>query len=315
MLRFAIVGAGIMGSNHARVLGMLAGARIAVVIDKDSARGETLARTHGALYSADLADAAGADAAIVATPTADHAEVAVALMELGCHVMVEKPLAATVEECARILRAAEQRRRTLMVGHVERFNPAVLELPNLLDDVLHIDIARIGPTAQRVTDSVVSDLMIHDLDLARCINPAQVVGVAALGRRGVRSDRTELACALLEFENGVTASLTASQLGQSKIRRIEITQRDSFVTVDLVRQDVSVGRVTHQEFLSHKGATYRQSGITEIPFLTHRGEPLFLELQEFVDALSGGRTPAASGEDGLLAVELAVRVQRALSQG
>ncbi|HUZ21508.1 MAG TPA: Gfo/Idh/MocA family oxidoreductase [Acidimicrobiales bacterium] len=314
MLDVAVVGAGIMGTNHGRVLGMIPDARVAVVVDADAARGGALARALDAEYSPGLDGIAElAQAAVVATPTSVHEEVGVALLDAGLHVLVEKPFAPTIAACEHLVDAARRAERRLMVGHVERFNPAVMELVNLLDDIVHIEIARIGPRSPRVSDDVVLDLMIHDLDLALALARSPVSHVSAVGRHLDR-DRCELASALLRFENGITASITASQVGQNKIRRIDVTQRDNFVTVDLVKQDISVNRVTHTEFISDEGTRYRQSGMTEIPFLEHRGEPLLLELRHFVDCVRSGATPRVRGEDGTAAVALALRVQELVAE-
>jgi predicted dehydrogenase len=309
MLRVAIIGAGVMGTNHARILRMIPDAEVSLVVDNDPLRGSTLATASGAEFATSLdAVAAHAEAAIVATPTQFHEEIGVTLLDAGLHILVEKPLASTVEGCQNLLAMAEQRQRLLMVGHIERFNPAILELENVLDDVIHLDIARIGPRAPRVTDDVVLDLMIHDLDLALALTSSPLVRMSAMGR-GVDSAQCQLACALLQFEDGVVANITASHLGQNKIRRLNITQRESFVSVDLIRQDISVNRVNHTEFVSAEGTLYRQTGVTEIPFLEHRGEPLMLELRHFIDCLASGKRPRVSGEDGMAAVALALKVQ------
>lgn len=309
MLRVAIVGAGVMGANHARIARVQSDVQIDLIVDRDSTRGSRLAESLGAQYAPDLRDISrDIDAAIVATPTTDHAEVASALLRRDIHVLVEKPLAPDVAACADIGREAKRSKASVMVGHVERFNPAVLELDRLVVDVQHLEFSRIGPFPPRITDNVVMDLMVHDIDLARLINPYPVATVFAVGRGGIHSSRHELASALIQFENGVTANLTASQLGQDKIRQIVITQRDSTIAVDLVRQDVSVHRLTHIEYLSDQGQTYRQSGITEVPYLTYRGEPLMLEQQHFFDCIRKGLEPRCGVADGTEAVKLATQI-------
>jgi predicted dehydrogenase len=312
--KIAIIGAGIMGANHARVLNMCADVEVTVVVDPDPARGEPLATSLGARYAQDIVGLeSDATAAVIATPTTTHEQIAIALLESGLDALVEKPMAESVDACRRILDAAERTGRILMIGHVERFNPVVLELDRLLEDVIHIECARLGPYPARITDSVVLDLMIHDIDLVRSLTKGPVRRVAAVGRQ-VRSQRCELASALLEFENGVTASITASQLGQNKIRRLDITQLDSFVTVDLIRQDIAINRMTQLEFVSEEGVRYRQSGVMEVPFLENRGEPLYLELRHFLDAIEARTVPRVSGTDGLEAVSLALQIQGLIDQ-
>jgi predicted dehydrogenase len=312
MLEVAVIGAGVMGTNHVRILRQLPEVRISHVVDPDVDRARVLAASVGAMAITDIGDVIGAaDAAVVAVSTPAHADVAVALLTGGAHVLVEKPLASTAAEAQRIVDAAGEHDRVLLVGHIERFNPAVLELDNLVRDVVHIEIARISPYSERLRDGVVVDLMTHDLDLACAIADAPVTHVSAVAQR-TRSATEDLVSALLRFENGITAALTASRIGQNKIRTLSLTQRDNYIYVDLLRQDVTVTRVEHAEFLSDEGMRYRQAGVVEVPFLEYRGEPLFIELQHFVGCARGGAQPRVSGDDGVRALRLAERVLAAL---
>jgi predicted dehydrogenase len=307
--RVALVGAGIMGTNHARVLQTLPGAELTLVVDHDEERGRAVAKSVGAAYSADpRAVPDHAAAAVVASSSQTHADVGVPLLEAGVDLLVEKPVATTVDDANRLIAAAEDNERVLMVGHIERFNPAVLELDRQIQDLLHVELTRMGPFSPRVTADVVLDLMIHDLELALALAGAEVDGVAAFGRC-VRTDSLDLATALLHFANGVTATVTASRVGQTKIRHIELTQLANFVVADLVRQDVTIHRVAHNEFLSEGGARYRQTGVIEIPFLEHRGEPLWLELGHFLDCVRNRTTPRVTGLHGRRALELAITVR------
>jgi len=311
MLRLGIVGAGIMGANHARLAQGLRDAEVTTVVDPDAERAAKLAVAVGAEAVPDLSAALERiDAAVVAAPSELHRPIALELIEAGIPTLVEKPLATTVADAEAVVEAAARRGTTLMVGHVERFNPAVLELDHLLGEVHHVAAARISPYSPRIGESVIADLMIHDLDVVRSIARCGVVDVQCLAMR-VRSDAADLASALVRFENGMTANLTASRIGQQKIRELRITQADRFITVDLMRQDVTINRVEHSEFLSAEGARYRQSGVVEIPFLEHRGEPLFLELQEFVRAVCTGTEPRVTGADGVEALRLVERVEAA----
>ena len=311
MLRLGIVGAGIMGANHARLAQAVRDATVTHVVDPDIGRATQLAVAVGAEAASDIDGIAEhVDAAVVAVPSDLHHEVGLELMKAGIHVLVEKPLATTIADAEALAEAAEVNGVTLMVGHVERFNPAVLELDRLLSDVVHVAAARVSPFSPRIREDVITDLMIHDLDVVRSIAGCGVVDVECMAMR-VHSDTEDLATALLRFENGMTANLTASRVGQQKIRELRITQPDRYVTVDLVRQDVTINRVQHSEFLSSDGARYRQSGVVEIPFLEHQGEPLLLELQEFVRAASTGTTPRVTAAEGVEALRLVARVQAA----
>ena len=311
MLRLGIVGAGIMGANHARLARAVRDATLTVVVDPDARRAQQLAAAVGADVASDIDGVADRiDAAVVAVPSDLHHDIALELMKAGIHVLVEKPLATTIADAEALAEAADRNGVALMVGHVERFNPAVLELDHLLADVVHIAAARISPYSPRIREDVITDLMIHDLDVVRSIAGCGVTDVECMATP-VRSDAADLASALLRFENGMTANLTASRVGQQKIRELRITQPDRYVTVDLVRQDVTINRVEHSEFLSAEGARYRQSGVVEIPFLEHQGEPLLLELQEFVRAVSSGTAPRVTAADGVEALRLVARVQAA----
>jgi predicted dehydrogenase len=310
-MRLAIVGAGIMGANHARIASGLRDVTVTHVVDPEPDRARRLATAVDAQAAGDVATIVDQiDAAVVAVPTDLHHDTAMELIKGGIHVLVEKPLAATIADAEALAEAAEHQAVTLMAGHVERFNPAVLELDNLLDDVVHVAAARISPYSPRIPEDVVTDLMIHDLDVVRAIAGGDPVEVACMTTR-VHSDADDLANALLRFDNGMTANLIASRVGQQKIRELRITEPDRYVTVDLVRQDVTINRVEHAEFLSSEGARYRQSGVVEIPFLEHQGEPLFLELQEFVRAVSTATPPRVTAADGVAALRLVERVQAA----
>ena len=302
-----------MGTNHGRVLSMIPEARITAVFDRDTERADRLASAVGAKRVPRLEDIRNcAEAAVVATPTASHEDIAGALLDSGVHVLVEKPMAPSVVGCDRLIDAARRSGAVLMAGHVERFNPVVIELGNILNDIVHMDFLRIGPRSARVDDDVVLDLMIHDLDLCLLFTSSAPSRVSAVGRR-IGSARVELACALVQFADGRTANITASQLGQNKIRRVDVTERERFVSADLLRQDLTVNRVHHTEFVSEEGMRYRQSGVVEVPFIETRGEPLLLELSHFVECVANGRTPVPSGEAARAAIALALDVRNLLA--
>src|SRR4051794_5665790 len=307
-VRLAVIGSGVMGTNHARVASTLAGVELVAVFDQDRERSEKLAVEFGATAVSAVAELAGlVDAAVVATPTEFHAPVAHELITAGVDVLVEKPIAPDVETAQRLVDAADAAGRVLMVGHVERFNPAVLELDSLLDRVVHVEARRISGYSPRIRDDVVIDLMIHDLDLVSMIaggSAAEVMSVV----RAPRSASPDLAAALIAFDSGVTASLTASRVGQNKIRQIDITQRDNYVVLDLLSQGITVQHVEQSEFLSDRGRRYRQVGVVEVPFLEHRGEPLALELTHFAQCVRSRSRPRVSGVEGIAALDLALRV-------
>lgn len=300
-----------MGTHHARVTATIRDVEIALVVDSHEPRARALAEPVGAAWATEMPDCLeGVDTAVVALPTDLHKDYAGHLMAEGVHVLVEKPLAGSVEEAQALVDAAEANGVVLMVGHVEQFNPAVVELQRWLDDVVHVDATRVGPYSSRVQEGVVFDLMIHDLDIVRRIVGSPLLDVHATARR-TRSATEDLACALLRFANGVTANLTASRISQDKVRQLEIVQATNTVSVDLLQPRVMIRRMSESEFLVAPDARYRQSGVVEIPYLEAWGEPLLHEVRHFFSCVRTGEPPRVSGLDGLEAVRWAVRVAEA----
>lgn len=311
----AVVGAGMMGSNHARVAAGVRDCEVVWVVDPDGRRGGTLAEAVGARWTATVDDVLDdVDAAVLAVPTKSHVEVGCRLLNAGVACLVEKPVALDVAGADKLIAAADSAEVVLAVGHVERHNPAVLELDRLLGEVVHVTAERISVYQPRVADDVVLDLMIHDLDIVASLAGEEPCQVHATARQ-VHGPEHDLAVALLEFPNGITASLTASRLGQQKIRQLSITQPDSFVNVDLLVPTITVSRVDHAEFVDSNGSRYRQTGMVEIPYLEHRGEPLALELADFVHAVTTGAAPRVTGADGRRAVAIANQVINVLAVG
>ena len=297
----ALVGAGAMGVNHARVLRESKRARLAVVVDADVERARRLAGGR-ITASSELAAAYRCDAAIVATPTADHAATTRTLLDADIPVLVEKPLAHTLSDVRSILSRSEERGVPLACGFVERFNPVVRCAAELLDDEpIHVIAMRHSPpTNGRATASVVQDLLVHDIDLAARfaggVPPVSVGGAAWTPPGGTVS---ELADATLRFPTGLVATLSASRVGQRKVRTISITTPSSAIELDLLRQDVTVYRHRGHEQLVDGALTYRTETMIDIPFVRHAGEPLALQLEHFLD-LVDGRVDADDERAGLI---------------
>ena len=313
-LKVAVVGTGIMGSNHVRVMSQLADVELVAVVDADLDRAKAAALKSGARACASIDDLpSDVEAAVIAVPTSLHLETAITLVGRGISVLVEKPLAATVDDAERIIQAASIAGVVLAVGHVERFNPAVAELTALVTDPIHISASRISPYSPRISDGVVFDLMIHDIDIVCSLAAPddEIVSVSGVGRQ-VRADSEDLASVAVTFKSGLTASFMTSRLGQQKIRAIEVTQLDSVVSADLVRSDVTIHRMAHHEYLGESGVSYRQSSVIEIPFIQNRAEPLVLEAEDFVAAVRSGGTPRVSGAAALRAVRIATSIVESL---
>lgn len=305
----AIIGAGIMGANHGRVARSIPDLRVTAVCDADLDRAAALANTVGAKYTTDMREAiAAADAVVLATPSDTHAEFGAEVLRAGRDLLVEKPIAETVADAERLIDLAAARDRILMVGHVERFNPVVVELEKLVNEPIALEIVRVGPFTKRVLADVLLDLMVHDVDLARAIARCEVVEHHAMTRT-LHTNDADFASALLRFENGMIATITASRLSQNKVRRLTLTQRDNDIVADLLRQQVEIHRIEYSEYLDEGGVRYRQSGLVEIPFLLQHGEPLMHELRHFAKCVVERSQPKVSGHDGLAALRVCLSLR------
>ena len=304
----AVIGAGFMGTNHARVLSALQGARLAAIVDPDPARGRLVAAEFGCDYAASMEDVAvQVDAAIIATPTETHRSVGAQALARGWHILVEKPFAPSVREAEELVSAAKDARRTLAVGHIERFNPACLDLPSFVTEPLFIQTRRLSPFSERVKEGVVRDMMIHDVDLVLWLAHSEPIRVAADVSLW-RSDTEDLAIATVVFESGLVAHMTATRIGQDKVRQIDILQPNSLVNVDLLRQDITIRRQATAEYPETGARRLKEASVMEIPYLEHRGEPLWLELQDFVEAVDSGGRPLVDGRAGVAALDLCERI-------
>ncbi len=310
MLRAAVIGAGNMGRHHIRILGGMTDVELVGVVDPDVVRALAHAQSAGTQVYASIAELPEVDFAVVATPTHTHVDAALELIGRGTGVMIEKPLAATPEEAQRIVDAAEAAGVVLAVGHVERFNAAVSVLGGLAQDPVMVSFERLSPYTPRIADSVVFDLMVHDLDLACWIAGGYPSRIEAAGTM-VFSDSYDVASAVLEFPNGCVATLQTSRVTQDKVRRISVSERERFIVADSIRQDVSIKRETSVEFDDESGGMYRQANVIEVPYLDRSGEPLARELRDVIDAITSGGRPLVDGEAGVNAVRLAYEVERA----
>lgn len=298
--RLALVGAGQMGSSHARIIAESSLADLAVVIDVDAEAAKRVAGTYDSVPSTNLEDAIDCDGVIIAGSTAARMECLLPLLEAGRPLLVEKPFAPTLAELDLLLEIAQQREIPVMCGFVERFNAAFCTALQVLDGpATHLLAIRHSPPATRISSSVVNDLMLHDLDVAQRLFgavPGEVVGSACV--RPPTSEWNEIADCTIAFppspgqRQGI-ATLSANRMGQRKVRSLTIHTATKLVEVDLLRQDVTVYRNVSQEMLpSAGGIGYRSSTEVELPFVRHHGEPLALQLGHFLDLIDGVADPA-----------------------
>jgi predicted dehydrogenase len=308
-IRTAVVGCGHFGRYHAEKYAALAAAELVAVVDREPERARQLAARLGVEALSDLSELAGrVEAASVAVPTGEHFAVASRLLEDGLHVLVEKPIAATLAEAGALIDLAERRGRILQVGHLERFNAAVIALADVLHRPLFIESHRLAPFQPRGTDvDVVLDLMIHDIDLIQQLVDRPLARVDAVGVP-VLSARDDIANARLHFEGGCVVNVTASRASLKSERRMRLFQKDAYVSIDFQAGEATIAR---------KGAGEMFPGVPEIR-LERRGfaanDALKLEIEAFLAAIRGECPVAVSGEDGRRALETALRITRALQR-
>jgi predicted dehydrogenase len=305
-VRVAVVGTGEFGRNHARVYREIQGAELVGVFDKNTERAQAAAaefRTHAFAALEELAGRA--DAVSVAVPTAQHAEIGSRLIELGLDVLVEKPMAKNLAEADALLAVAKRHKRLLQVGHVERFNPAVLAVEPILNHPLFFEVHRLGVFTPRSLDvDVIYDLMIHDLDILLALVNQPVTEVRAVGIP-VLTDKVDIAHARLEFAGGAVANVTASRVSTERVRKVRFFQQHEYISLDYARRDAL--RVT-----AKKGGPQPEFAYEKLP--APAVEPLRAELESFVDSVRKRTEPRVSGVAGRAALELAARVMASIQE-
>ncbi|MEJ7624713.1 MAG: Gfo/Idh/MocA family oxidoreductase [Pyrinomonadaceae bacterium] len=306
-IRTAVVGVGSLGQHHARNYAELAAEGKCVfvgVCDSDADTATGLSTRFNATGFTDWRDLIGnVDAVSVATPTETHAEIACAFLESGTHVLVEKPIALTLDEADRMIAAAEKSGAKLMVGQLERYNPAMVALRPHVTTPLYFEIHRVSPFPNRSLDvDVVLDVMIHDLDAVQWL-VGRDVGVADIHAVGIPviSDKVDAANARIEFENGAVANITASRIGTEKIRKTRFYQTGSYVVLDYATKFASVTSLNPEAADPLLRISINQLEIEGI-------EPLRAEINAFLDCITENKTPPVTGEDGRRALALAVGV-------
>jgi len=302
-LRTAVVGAGYLGKHHARIHGSLAGARLVAVVDSDAARAGTVAREHGGAPMTDYRELAGmVDAVSLAVPTIAHASIGCDLLKMGIDLLVEKPIASTVQEADALIAAAAAGNRILQVGHTERYNPAVMALAASIGRPRFIEVHRLGVFSPRSTDiDVVLDLMIHDLDILLQLTGSEPERVDAIGVSAL-TERVDIANARLAFPGGIVANLTASRISAQKVRKLRVFESSAYHSLDYSDQQVERYALVEKD-----GERVIEHGTLPVT----RDEPLRLEIAEFLDCARARRAPRVTGEDGRRALALAMRIAQA----
>ncbi len=318
-LGVAVVGAGRLGSIHARILSQMPSVKLEAIVDANREQATKVANERGVTAFTDWRDLPpSVKAAIVAVPTTHHAEVATGLLERGIACLVEKPLASTPEEGRRIIAAARAARLPLMTGHVERFNPVVTAVRQMGLKPRFLDATRVSPFPFRSMDvGVVLDVMIHDLDIVLHLVGSEVVSVDAVGVN-ITGDYEDLASARLVFANGAVANLTASRLALKTERKLRLFAPDFYASLDLAGKKGRVVRpasdiVDRIRAFKPVGidtidAMRLSKAVSEVDLEIRDLEPLRAEDDEFVASVVEGRDPLVTGEHGLAAMEVASRI-------
>jgi predicted dehydrogenase len=297
-IRVAVVGVGGFGRNHVRVWGELEGVELVGVVDTHLERAVEVAAEFGTRVIADLDELAEerVDAVSLAVPTKDHARVGCQLLDAGVDILVEKPMAASLEEADQLIAAAARSARMLQIGQVERFNPAVAAAQKIVSRPLFFEVHRLGIFTPRSLDiDVVYDVMIHDLDILLSLVPSEVIDLKAVGIP-VITDKIDIAHARVEFDTGTVANITASRVSTERVRKMRFFQEHEYISLDFARQDALRIRVK-------PGTTQPEIGFEKLAVTQE--EPLRAEMRAFLESVRSRKTPVVDGLAGRCALALA----------
>ena len=299
-LRVGVVGVGVMGSNHARVLAEMPGVQLVAIADPDQKQAELVGRMLGCSTVSEVSELLdlGLDAISIAAPTHLHRDIALTCIGRGIHVMVEKPIASTVEEGREIIAAARRAGVTLMVGHVERFNPAVQAIKQAIhdEDILSIAITRVGPFPPRMSNvGVVIDLAVHDIDLIRWFTGSEIVEVQPQ-LSNAKAEREDIALLQFRTASGVLAHINTNWLTPFKARTVHVATKRKYVIGDLLTRQVT------ECFGFQPDGSYSMRHLS-----VGYAEPLRAELSAFISAIRSGTKPPVAGEEGVASLEIAIR--------
>lgn len=313
-IRIGVIGVGNMGQHHARILSSTKDVELFGVSDINVERGLETASKYKVRFFKDYCDLLPhVEAVCIAVPTCLHYAVGITCLLAGVHVLIEKPIAASISEAESLVNAAAEAQCILQVGHIERFSPAFQELSKVLktEEVLALEAHRMSPYSGRANDvSVVLDLMIHDIDLLLQLAASPCVKLTASGNRTLDSGYLDYVTATLGFANGIVATLTASKVTHCKIRRIAAHCKNSFTEADFLRNEILIHRHTTSNSMNdYRQVLYRQDGLIEKVY-TSNTDKLGAELEHFVNCVRGGNQPSVGGEQALKALRLASLIEQ-----
>lgn len=302
-MRVGIIGTGYLGRLHARVLTEMPEATVVGFVERNDTAAAEIVENLKLKRIASVGELArNVDCAVVATPTISHYEIARELLEAGCDVMIEKPITATPDEARKLIDLAAAKSRIVQVGHVERYNPAIMAVADLVSSARYVEADRIGVFSGRSLDiDVLLDLMIHDLNLVLSLLRQEVVEIRAVGVP-VLTDKVDITNVRLELANGAVANLTASRVSQERVRKQRFFGSDFYVSVDTKDQEAKGYRLLAGKQLQ------------PLDVVVDKKEPLRAELEAFVACVRDRHRPLVAAEDGLAAVLLALRVADAIEE-
>ena len=306
-LRAAVVGAGRLGSLHARKYAALDGVSVDYIVDVDRDRAGQLAAELGATAIADYRALAGkVDLATVASPGVTHHEIAAALLSSGIDVLLEKPMAATLAQARELAALASRSGRVLQIGHLERFNPAVVQLHSIVKNPRFVECHRLASFTERGTDvDVILDLMVHDLDVILSVAPSEVASLEAVGV-AILTDRIDLANARIRFQSGLIANLVTSRVAARRERKIRFFQPDAYISVDYEVRRIQIYRKSP----APPGSQFPMISAEQIDL--GEADPLADEVRSFVESVKTRAKPAVSADDGLRVMELTERIKQVM---
>jgi predicted dehydrogenase len=309
-VRTAVIGVGYLGRFHAQKYAALPEAELVAVVDANQQNREQVAAETGCRPVADYRDILGeVDAVSIATPTPLHYPIARECLERGLHVLVEKPITTTIEEARSLVETAARAGRILQVGHLERFNAAILALAGTLRTPRFVESHRLAPFKERGTDvNVVLDLMIHDIDLIQSLVGAPIESIDAVGA-SVFSAGLDIANARIRYANGCVANTTASRVSMKMERKLRLFQDDAYISIDLQQKVLTI---------VHKppaGADVPKGQVLIEERTYDQGDALKLEIEAFLQSIRAGTPPVVTGEDGLRALETATRITQMVQDG
>lgn len=320
-IKVAVIGAGMMGKNHMKTYKSLNGVELVGVYDIFPEAAKAAAETFGIRAFSSMEEVAeNVDAVSVVTTSVTHADVGEFFLNKGIHCMMEKPLACTEEECQRLISAADKDNVVLLVGHIERFNPAVEQMGKLLSDtskIRSLTAQRMSAASGRITDVDVSmDLMIHDVEVIQSLVKSPVVNIQAASVKTKESPMgKDYITALLEFENGATANITASRITQARVRTLTVTTDTNYIDMDFINQSINVHSQGRMPYVNPENIpewmNYGLKGSVEQLFIP-TNQPLSAELNHFLSCVRGEATPRITGQNALDALRVIWKIQEKL---